>query len=60
MFLVKRRDMASLMVCRRTKTVTARSRVSQQASLTWAAGGLRVAERNGAGMERKVLSAAKP
>ncbi|MCE1167902.1 MAG: hypothetical protein LWX70_07390 [Sphingobacteriia bacterium] len=32
----------------------------QQASLTWAAGGLRVAERNGAGMERKVLSAAKP
>ena len=28
----------------------------QQASQTWAAGGLQVAERNGAGMERKELS----
>lgn len=32
----------------------------QQASLTWAAGGLQMAERNVAGMKRKVLSAAKP
>lgn len=32
----------------------------QQASLTWAAGGLQMAEMNVAGMKRKVLSAAKP
>ena len=32
----------------------------QQASLTWAAGELQMAEMNVAGMKRKVLSAAKP